>query len=109
MNDLLTEMSEITKISTNLTTVMKPQRDEISELVQQHETLTKIQFLFELPGELRKKIENNQLEEAAQDYKKANAVLENYKNHPSFQSLQDECTQVRCNQIWILYLRISLF
>ena len=105
MNDLLVEMDQITKISTNLTNVMKPQRDEISELVQQHETLTKIQFLFELPGELKKKIENNLLEEATQDYKKANAVLENYKNHPSFQSLQEECQQVCVFHLQFPYLR----
>ena len=51
MNQLVSEMDQISSISTNLTKVMKPQRDEIAELVLQHETLTKIQFLFELPGE----------------------------------------------------------
>ena len=93
MNQLVSEMDQISTISTKLTNVMKPQREEIAELVQQHETLTKIQFLFELPGELKKKIEENDLVAAVADYQKANRVLENYKNHPSFQSIQDECNQ----------------
>ena len=67
-------MDNISNISTNLTKVLKPQRMKISELVQQHETLTKIQFLFELPGELKKKIEENDLPAAVQDWTQNDSV-----------------------------------
>jgi gas vesicle protein len=72
MKELVAEMDQISVISTNLTKVMKPQRDEISELVSQNETLTKIQFLFELPKELNKKIDGGELNAAVEDYQKAN-------------------------------------
>ena len=68
---------------------MATNREEVSELVKQSETLTKIRFLFELPAELKLKIEAKDFIGAVDDYQRANDVLVNYKNHPSFQSIQD--------------------
>ena len=49
----------------------------------------KVRFLFELPAELKNKIENKDFVGAVEAYEKANKVLMNYKNHPSFQSIQE--------------------
>ncbi|CAG5082480.1 Oidioi.mRNA.OKI2018_I69.PAR.g10138.t1.cds [Oikopleura dioica] len=91
MDELVSEMSQISKLSTSLNSKMKPCREEVADLVEQQETLTKMQFLFELPAELKRKIEEGDFESAVQDYVKANSVLRNYENHPSFKSIQEEC------------------
>ncbi|CBY12450.1 unnamed protein product [Oikopleura dioica] len=70
---------------------LKPCRAEVANLVEQQETLTKMQFLFELPAELKRKIKEGDFESAVDDYIKANSVLKNYDNHPSFKSIQEEC------------------
>ena len=57
------------------------------------DTLTKIRFLFELPNELKAKIEVRDLAGAVADYEQAAAVLDNYKEHPSFESIQKEVTE----------------
>ena len=93
MTELVTKMNSISSITTEINATMKESRTEVAELVTQSETLTKIRFLFELPAELRIQIENKDLAEAVQNYQKANNVLINYKNHPSFQSIQEECEQ----------------
>jgi hypothetical protein len=91
MDELVSEMSQISKLSTSLNSKMKPCRAEVADLVEQQETLTKMQFLFELPAELKRKIKEGDFESAVDDYIKANAVLKNYENHPSFKSIQEEC------------------
>lgn len=93
MNRLVSEMDSISSITTEINSKMATNREEVSELVKQSETLTKIRFLFELPAELKLKIEAKDFVGAVDDYQRANDVLVNYKNHPSFQSIQDECEQ----------------
>ena len=86
---LVSEMDSISSITTEINSKMATNREEVSELVKQSETLTKIRFLFELPAELKLKIEAKDFIGAVDDYQRANDVLVNYKNHPSFQSIQD--------------------
>ena len=55
--------------------------------------MTKIRFLFELPNELKAKIEARDLAGAVADYEQAAVVLDNYKEHPSFESIQKEVSE----------------
>ena len=91
MDKLVEEMGSIGSITSSINSSMRENRAEIADLVAQSDTLTKVRFLFELPNELKAKIEAKDLSGAVKDYEEAAKVLDNYKQHPSFESIQAEC------------------
>jgi vacuolar protein sorting-associated protein 51 len=70
-------------------------------------TKKKLQFLFDLPSRLNEFINNNNYSTAVKYYCKARRTLDHYKQMPSFQSIEDDCTLIIANLKSKLYVNVN--
>ncbi|XP_050343272.1 vacuolar protein sorting-associated protein 51 homolog [Nymphalis io] len=97
MNKLSENINNITKFSSNISDNLKESGNSVNRLCSTRQLLDKLQFVFLLPTQLNKAIQENRYVDAVQDYSHAQRVLQKYGNQPSFQSIQTECSEIICD------------
>ncbi|KAH9643204.1 hypothetical protein HF086_012866 [Spodoptera exigua] len=94
MNKLSENMNKITTFSAQISDSLRESGNNVSRLCGTRQLLDKLQFLFLLPSQLNKAIEDGRYADAVHDYTHAQRVLQKYGNQPSFQSIQTECSEI---------------
>merc|ERR1712127_19724 len=95
MENLVIGMGEITEFNEKVNLTFKDRREEITRLNNVDNLLKKLQFLFDLPSKLNEFIiEQESYTMAVKYYCKARKTLDHYKQMPTFQSIEDDCTSI---------------
>ncbi|XP_078053605.1 vacuolar protein sorting 51 [Augochlora pura] len=94
MDMLAKNMDSITSFSDQISSTLQGTRQQIAKLSSVHALLKKLQFLFNLPGNLKDDMNEENYEQAVQDYMHAQRVLNQYGNLPSFQGIQKDCEDI---------------
>ncbi|XP_034952185.1 vacuolar protein sorting-associated protein 51 homolog [Chelonus insularis] len=93
--DLLEKnMDSITSFSDQISSTLQGTRQQISRLSSVHALLKRLQFLFKLPSNLKDKMNEGNYSQAVQDYIRAQRVLNQYGNMPSFHGIQKDCEEI---------------
>lgn len=94
MNKLSENINKITTFSSNISESLKESGINVNRLCSTRQLLDKLQFLFLLPTQLKKAIQQGRYSDAVHDYTHAQKVLQKYGDQPSFQSIQTECSDI---------------
>ncbi|XP_032513198.2 vacuolar protein sorting-associated protein 51 homolog [Danaus plexippus] len=94
MNKLSENINKITTFSSTISENLKESGTTVNRLCNTRQLLDKLQFVFLLPTQLNKAIEENRYMDAVNDYTHAQRVLQKYGSQPSFQSIQTECSEI---------------
>ncbi|GAB1859878.1 Vacuolar protein sorting-associated protein 51 homolog [Camponotus japonicus] len=95
MDLLAKNMDSITSFSEQISSTLHGTRQQIAKLSSVHTLLQKLQFLFELPGNLKDRMNEENYEQAVKDYVDAQRdYLNQYSNMPSFQGIQRDCEDI---------------
>ena len=107
MEHLVVGMGEITEFNEKVNLTFKDRREEITRLNNVDNLLKKLQFLFDLPSRLNEFIENESYRMAVKYYCKARRTLDQYKQMPTFRSIEEDCTLIITNLKLKLYERFD--
>ncbi|KAK3094365.1 hypothetical protein FSP39_000798 [Pinctada imbricata] len=94
MDHLATNMATITEFSGKISGTLQDRRQQITKKSGVHSLLKRLQFLFELPARLNKCIEMQAYSQAVRYYSKAKRILHQYQHMPSFQGINEDCSQI---------------
>ncbi|CAH2244800.1 vacuolar protein sorting-associated protein 51 homolog [Pararge aegeria] len=97
MNKLSENINNITQFSAKISDNLKESGNNVNRLCSTRQLLDKLQFVFLLPTQLNKAIQENRYVDAVHDYTHAQRVLQKYGDQPSFQSIQTECSDIICD------------
>jgi hypothetical protein len=94
MQRLRSNMAAISKTSRGIEGQVAPHRDEVDNLLGVSRLLKRLEFLFELPGRLRRSIELGDYEQAVRYYRISSNILQQYKHLKSFDDIRLESEQI---------------
>ncbi|XP_045494005.1 vacuolar protein sorting-associated protein 51 homolog [Colias croceus] len=94
MDKLRENINRITSFSSKISTSLSDSGNNVNRLCSTRQLLDKLQFLFLLPTQLNKAIQEGRYADAVHDYTHAQKVLQKYGNQPSFKSIQTECSEI---------------
>ena len=94
MAELEDKMAAITKQSARVSDNLRERRQKTAQLAAQHGLLKKMEFLFELPERLKECIADKDYTLGVKYYVRAQKVLDQYENMPSFSGIQTDCDQI---------------
>ena len=97
MTHLISTMSTINSNNHQIHLTLDNRRSEIRKLTSIHILLQKLQYLFQLPTKLKEYADDNQYDLAVNTYIKALKALKKYEHIPSFNHIQQTCTQTMNN------------
>lgn len=87
-------MDDISKSCTSLEDRFRPNREKVENLVGVNRLLKRLEFLFELPGRLKKSIELGALAQAVKYFRISHGILQSYKHIKSFAKIQLESEEI---------------
>ncbi|CAF0948271.1 unnamed protein product [Adineta ricciae] len=93
MKRLMSTMSSVNTNNDQIHQKLDKSRGEIRKLTSIHLLLHKLQYLFQLPTKLKEYADDNQYELAVNTYTKASKALQKYEHIPSFNHIQQSCTE----------------
>jgi hypothetical protein len=93
MTHLISTMSTINSTNHQIHLTIDTRRHEIRKLTSIHLLLQKLQYLFQLPLKLKEYADDNQYDLAVNTYTKALKALKKYEHIPSFNHIQQTCTE----------------
>ncbi|CAF1485709.1 unnamed protein product [Adineta steineri] len=94
MTHLISTMTTINSNNHQIHSTLDNRRGEIRKLTNIHLLLQKLQYLFQLPTKLKEYAEDNQYNLAVNTYTKALKALKKYEHIPSFNNIQQTCTEI---------------
>jgi hypothetical protein len=97
MTHLISTMTTINVNNHQIHLTLDNRRQEIRKLTSIHLLLQKIQYLFQLPTKLKEYADDNQYDLAVNTYTKALKALHKYEHIPSFNHIQQTCTETMNN------------
>ncbi|CAG0900241.1 unnamed protein product [Darwinula stevensoni] len=90
MENLKEKMKNISMSSDQVSSTLQDRRHQIHELSGTHSMLQRLQFLFNLPTEMKKLMNNGEEAKAVEDYLQAQQFLCQYEQMTSFHSIHNE-------------------
>lgn len=94
MSRLNENISGISKQSKLINGELGPNRKKIQQLSNVHNSLKRLQFIFELPNRLQLCLNKKRYSQAVKYYSKASKLLEHYKHMPAFKGIERDCHQI---------------
>lgn len=94
MEKLVSDMSNIATFANDISSNLQDRRQQITKLSNIHELLKNLQFLFDLPKNLKNCIEEKNFTLAVKYYAKSEQVLQEFGAHPSFNGIQTDCQSI---------------
>lgn len=94
MSRLNENMSAITKQSKLINDELGPNRQKIQQLSNVHNSLKRLQFIFELPNRLQHCLNKGKYGQAVKYYSKASKLLNHYKHMAAFKGIERDCNQI---------------
>lgn len=107
IDGLIGKMNSIGTISGKINDKMTDKRSKIEKLCSTQRLVKKLNFLVELPGQLRKSIDAGALDEAVSYYNKAAPFLAKYMHVPSFAAINRESRDIISDVRKILLAKIK--
>ena len=93
MTHLISTMSTINTNNDQIHSTLDHRRREIRKLTSINLLLQKLQYLFQLPTKLKEYADENQYDLAVNTYMRALKALQKYGHIPSFNHIQQTCTE----------------
>ncbi|KAI8997615.1 Vps51/Vps67-domain-containing protein [Pilobolus umbonatus] len=94
MNRLNENIQSISSQSQYINDELDPDRTKIQQLSVIHNSLKKLQFLFELPNRLQRCLVKGRNSQAVKYYTKAGKLLKRYQHMPAFKGIESDCTHI---------------
>lgn len=94
MSRLNENISNISKQSKTINEELGPNRQKIQQLSNVHNSLKRLQFIFELPNRLQHCLNKGKYGQAVKYYSKASRVLNHYQNLAAFKGIERDCNSI---------------
>ena len=94
MTNLADNMRAITDSSDQITGTLQNTRSELIKLSEKNALLKRLSAISNLPSKLTKLVDENNYTQAVQEYNRAQRILQQYGNQPSFKGIQEDCKQI---------------
>lgn len=92
--DLAINMKAITESSDQITGTLSSTRSELTKLSEKNALLKRLSAISSLPAKLTELVGENNYAQAVQEYNRAQRILQQYGNQPSFKGIQEDCRQI---------------
>ncbi|KAI9481451.1 MAG: exocyst complex component Sec5-domain-containing protein [Benjaminiella poitrasii] len=96
--------SEMTRLNENIMNISEqsrvinlelgPNRQKIQQLSKAHNSLKRLQFIFDLPSRLQHCLTKGKYSNAVKYYSKANRVLNHYQHMAAFKGIERDCHEI---------------
>ncbi|GAN04975.1 conserved hypothetical protein [Mucor ambiguus] len=94
MGRLNENISNISKQSKTINEELGPNRQKIQQLSNVHNSLKRLQFIFELPNRLQHCLVKGKYGQAVKYYSKASTVLNHYQHMAAFKGIERDCNSI---------------
>lgn len=94
MSRLNENISSISKQSKFINQELGPNRKKIQQLSNVHNSLKRLQFIFELPNRLQHCLTKGKCSQAVKYYSKASKLLNHYQHMAAFKGIERDCNQI---------------
>ncbi|KAL9546973.1 hypothetical protein MBANPS3_006396 [Mucor bainieri] len=94
MSRLNENISNISKQSKTINEELGPNRQKIQQLSNVHNSLKRLQFIFELPNRLQHCLVKGKYGHAVKYYSKASKVLNHYQHMAAFKGIERDCNSI---------------
>lgn len=94
MKKLADNMSEITESSDQITGTLQETRTQLTKLSEKNALLKRLSAISSLPASLTQLVTENNYAQAVQEYNRAQRILQQYGNQPSFKGIQEDCGKI---------------
>lgn len=94
MQKLADNMAEITESSEQITGTLQETRTQLTKLSEKNALLKRLSAISSLPAKLTQLVNENNYAQAVQEYNRAQRILQQYGNQPSFKGIQEDCAKI---------------
>lgn len=94
MSRLNENISNISKQSKTINEELGPNRQKIQQLSNVHNSLKRLQFIFELPNRLQHCLIKGKYGQAVKYYSKASKLLNHYQHMAAFKGIERDCNSI---------------
>lgn len=94
MKKLADNMSDITESSDQITGTLQETRTQLTKLSEKNALLKRLSAISSLPAKLTQLVNENNYAQAVQEYNRAQRILQQYGNQPSFKGIQEDCGKI---------------
>lgn len=94
MKKLADNMAEITDSSDKITGTLQETRSQLTKLSEKNALLKRLSAISSLPAKLTQLVNENNYAQAVQEYNRAQRILQQYGNQPSFKGIQEDCGKI---------------
>ena len=94
MKKLADNMTEIDESSTQITGTLQKTRTQLTKLSEKSALLKRLSAISSLPAKLTQLVSENNYAQAVQEYNRAQRILQQYGNQPSFKGIQADCAKI---------------
>lgn len=94
MSRLNENISNISRQSKTINDTLGPNRQKIQQLSNVHNSLKRLQFIFELPNRLQHCLVKGKYGQAVKYYSKASKVLNHYQHMAAFKGIERDCNSI---------------
>lgn len=94
MGRLNKNIAEISRQSKFINEELGPNRKKIQQLSNVHNSLKRLQFIFELPNRLQQCLTKKKYSQAVKYYYKASRLLSHYQDMAAFKGIERDCDQI---------------
>lgn len=94
MSRLNGNISKISEQSKFISEELGPNRSKIQQLSNVHNSLKRLQFIFELPNRLQHCLTKRKYSQAVKYYFKASRLLNHYQHMAAFKGIERDCDQI---------------
>ena len=94
MGRLNENISNISKQSKTINEELGPNRQKIQQLSNVHNSLKRLQFIFELPNRLQHCLVKGKYGQAVKYYSKASKLLNHYQHMAAFKGIERDCNSI---------------
>lgn len=94
MKNLSENMKAITDSSDQITGTLQETRTQLTKLSEKNALLKRLSAISSLPSKLTTLVKENNYAQAVHEYKRAQRILQQYGNQPSFKGIQEDCGKI---------------
>ncbi|CRL05073.1 CLUMA_CG018027, isoform A [Clunio marinus] len=94
MKKLADNMAEITQSSDQITGTLHDTRCQLTKLSEKNALLKRLSAISSLPGKLTQLVADKNYVQAVQEYNRAQRILQQYGNQPTFKGIQEDCSKI---------------
>lgn len=94
MKKLSDNMTGITESSDQITGTLQETRTQLTKLSEKNALLKRLSAISSLPAKLTQLVSENNYAQAVQEFNRAQRILQQYGQQPSFKGIQEDCAKI---------------